>query len=112
MPTHAELSVNLLRQAAGFFKSVAAENPAVRKDMLENAETFEQVAVMLDHSPQGQTGGKTHAALAAGLLKDAAGFFRSLGAQNPPVAEQMDLNAEIFEQMAALVSQSPLGILD
>lgn len=112
MPTHAELSVNLLRQASGFFKSIAAENPAVRQDMLENAETFDQVAIMLDHAPTGQTGGKTHGALAAGLLKDASGFFRSLGAQNPPVAEQMELNAGIFEQMAALVSQDPLDILD
>lgn len=51
----------------------------------------------------------THARLAAQLLRDAAAFFRRLGEQNPPLAEQMSDNASIFEDIARLVEIDPLG---
>ena len=51
----------------------------------------------------------THAQIAARLLRDAASFFRTLAAQNPPLEEAMTENASIFEDVAALVEQDPLG---
>ncbi len=54
----------------------------------------------------------THSELAAKLLVDAAGFFRTLAEQNEPLKEQMSENANVFEQMAALLSQNPAGDLD
>lgn len=54
----------------------------------------------------------THAALAAKLLKDAAVFFRTIGEQNPPLKEQMDENAAVFEQVADLVEQNPTGAIE
>jgi hypothetical protein len=54
----------------------------------------------------------THAELASKLLVDAAAFFRTLGEQNEPLKEQMDENADVFEQMAALLMQNPHGDLN
>lgn len=54
----------------------------------------------------------THAHLAAKLLRDAATFFRNVGAQNPPLKEQMDDNASVYDQVADLVEQNPMGELD
>ena len=45
----------------------------------------------------------THADLAAKLLRDAAIFFRNVGEQNQPLKEQMDDNADVYEQVAALL---------
>ena len=53
----------------------------------------------------------THAELAARLLRDAAAFFRTLGEQNPPLAEQMLENSAVFEQVASLVESDPLARL-
>lgn len=54
----------------------------------------------------------THAQLAAKLLKDAAVFFRTIGAQNPPLKIQMDESADVFEQVADLVEQNPSGLIE
>ncbi|MBI4031011.1 MAG: hypothetical protein HY370_04990 [Proteobacteria bacterium] len=54
----------------------------------------------------------THAELAARLLRDAAQFFRTLGEQNPPLADQMADNANVFEQIAGLVEQDPTGKIE
>lgn len=54
----------------------------------------------------------TYAELAARLLRDAATFFRNVGAQNPPLKEQMNDNASVYEQVADLVEHDPDGILD
>lgn len=54
----------------------------------------------------------TYAHLAAKLLRDAATFFRNVGAQNQPLKEQMDDNASVYEQVADLVEKDPMGILD
>ena len=49
----------------------------------------------------------THAELAAKLLRDAADFFRNVGEQNEPVQDQMDENANVYEQVARLVESDP-----
>jgi hypothetical protein len=54
----------------------------------------------------------THAEIAAKLLRDAAQFFRNVGAQNQPLAEQMNDNASVYDQVADLVEREPLGTLD
>lgn len=54
----------------------------------------------------------TYAHLAAKLLRDAATFFRNVGAQNQPLKEQMDDNASVYEQVADLVEKDPMGMLD
>lgn len=54
----------------------------------------------------------THAQLAAKLLKDAAVFFRTIGEQNPPLKDQMEENAKVFEQVAELVENEPVGVID
>lgn len=54
----------------------------------------------------------TYAQISAKLLRDAATFFRNVGAQNPPLQEQMDDNASVYEQVADLVEKDPLGVLD
>ncbi|MBU6474974.1 MAG: hypothetical protein KGL10_04340 [Alphaproteobacteria bacterium] len=54
----------------------------------------------------------THAHLAAKLLRDAATFFRNVGAQNPPLKEQMDDNASVYDQVADMVENNPMGELD
>ncbi len=51
----------------------------------------------------------TNAEIAARLLRDAAGFFRSVGEQNPPLKEHMDNNAQAFEVMAQRVETDPTG---
>lgn len=51
----------------------------------------------------------THAELAGRLLRDAASFFRTIGEQNAPIAEQMQENATVFEQVAELVENDPTG---
>ncbi len=55
---------------------------------------------------------QTHAQLSAKLLRDAAGFFRQIGEQNPELAEQMNDNADVYEQVAALVESEPLGSIE
>jgi hypothetical protein len=54
----------------------------------------------------------TYAQLAAKLLRDAAIFFRNVGAQNEPLKEQMNDNASVYDQVADLVEKDPNGLLD
>jgi hypothetical protein len=54
MPSHAELSAKLLRDAAAFFKTIAEQNPPLKEQMDENAEVFEQVADLVEKNPTGQ----------------------------------------------------------
>ncbi len=51
----------------------------------------------------------TNSELAAKMLRDAAMFFRQVGEQNPPVADQMNQNAEVYAQVAQLVETDPTG---
>lgn len=54
----------------------------------------------------------SHAELAAKLLRDAATFFKTISEQNPPLKEQMDENADVFEQVADLVETDPNGQIE
>lgn len=51
----------------------------------------------------------THAQLAAQLLNDAATFFKNVAESNADVAEDMLANAEVFENLAMLLSTDPDG---
>jgi hypothetical protein len=51
----------------------------------------------------------TYADLTAKLLVDASQFFKTIGSSNPDVADQMNENAGVFEQMAGLISNQPEG---
>jgi hypothetical protein len=53
----------------------------------------------------------TNAQLAAKLLRDASMFFRNVGEQNPPIAEQMNDNAQVYDQVAGMVESDPNGEL-
>ena len=53
----------------------------------------------------------TNAQLAAKLLRDAGSFFRSVGEQNPPIADQMNDNAQVYDEVAQLVEADPNGDL-
>ncbi len=54
----------------------------------------------------------TYVDLGAKLLRDAATFFRNIGEQNEPLKEQMDDNANVYEQVADLLEKDPMGELD
>jgi hypothetical protein len=54
----------------------------------------------------------SHSELAAKLLRDAAAFFKTISEQNPPLKDQMDENADVFEQVADLVEKDPNGIIE
>jgi intracellular multiplication protein IcmJ len=60
--------------------------------------------------PQQQS--PSHAELAARLLGDAATFFRKVGEQNPALAQQMKTNADVYDQVAALLRSDPMDSLD
>ncbi|AKQ42693.1 hypothetical protein CP97_12575 [Aurantiacibacter atlanticus] len=49
----------------------------------------------------------TNAQLAAKMLRDASLFFRQVGEQNPPVADQMNQNAQVYDQVAQMVETDP-----
>lgn len=111
MPTHAELAVRLLRDAAEFFISLGEQNPPLQDQMAENASVFRQMADILEQDPQGNLGDAASAALAGKLLMDAAVFFTTLAEQNEPIREQMLENAGVYRQIGDLVAQNPLGVL-
>ncbi len=54
----------------------------------------------------------SHSELAAKLLRDAAAFFKTIAEQNPPLKDQMDENADVFEQVADLVETDPNGQIE
>jgi len=51
----------------------------------------------------------THTELAVNLLRNAAVFFRDIGAQNPDLKDQMDVNARTYDAVAEMVEQDPNG---
>jgi len=112
MPTHAELTGKLLIDAAAFFRTLASQNDSLKEQMTENATVFEQMGELIVNDPEGDLEGTPHAELAGRLLQDAAGFFRTLAEQNEPIQEQMNENANVYEQIGDLVAEDPLGILD
>lgn len=54
MPSHAEIAARLLRDAATFFRAVGEQNDALRDQMTENADVFEQVAILVETNPTGE----------------------------------------------------------
>lgn len=112
MPTHADLSSKLLKDAATFFRTLASQNDELQQQMSENATVFEQMGELIQNDPNGFLEGTANGELAGRLLRDAATFFRTLADQNEPIKEQMHENANVYEQLGNLVQQDPLGILD
>ncbi len=112
MPTHAELASKLLGDAATFFRTLADQNEGLNAQMTENATVFEQMGNLILQDPQGALEGTSHAELTGRLLKDAAGFFRTLAEQNEPIRDQMEENANVYDQIGNLVAEDSLGILD
>ncbi|MCK5374665.1 MAG: hypothetical protein KAJ40_05220 [Alphaproteobacteria bacterium] len=112
MSTHAELASKLLADASIFFRTLAEQNEELAEQMNENATVFEQMADLVVTEPNGRLEDMSHAELAGRLLNDAAGFFRELAEKNEPIREQMNENANVYEQMGQLVSADPLGVLD
>lgn len=51
----------------------------------------------------------THSELAANLLRNAAVFFRDIGAQNPDLKDQMEVNAKTYDAVAEMVETDPHG---
>ena len=112
MPTHAELGAKLLIDAADFFQNLGAQNPPLRPQMDENATVFRQMAALLTQDPQGRLDDSSHAQLASRLLHDTATFFHTLAEKNPPLKDQMDENANVYQQIGDLLEHDPLGILE
>jgi hypothetical protein len=54
---------------------------------------------------------RTHAELAAKLLREAATMFRTLGAPDSDLGNRLDEFASVYEQVADLVEQDPTGLL-
>ncbi len=112
MPTHAELASKLLADSAGFFRTLGEQNEELKSQMEENAGVFEQMSGLIAQDPNGELNGTSYAELTGRLLKDAAGFFRTLAEQNEPLKEQMEENANVFDQIGDLVILIPNGVLD
>ena len=54
MATHAKLAIDLLRNAAVFFRDIGAQNPDLKKQMDVNARTYDAVAEMMENDPNGE----------------------------------------------------------
>ena len=54
MISHAQLSANLLRDAAVFFRTIGDQNPPLKIQMDANANTFEAVADLVERDPSGE----------------------------------------------------------
>lgn len=112
MPTYAEITGQLLKDAAAFFRTLAEQNQTIADQMNQNATVFEQLSVLVLQDPLGKVENDTYAVLAARLLKDAAGFFLELAEKNEPIREQMTMNADVYNQIANLVVSNPYGIIE
>lgn len=109
----ADLAGRLLRDAATFFRSLAEANAPIREQMEENAKVYYQIGDLVEDNPleEIESGEARHFELAVRLLNDAADFFATIGEQNPPLAEQMQENSSVFNQLATMLAQSPNGYL-
>lgn len=57
MPTHAELAAQLLRDAAMLMRTLGEQNEQLSAQMTENADVFEQVAILVERDPTGSIPG-------------------------------------------------------
>jgi hypothetical protein len=113
MPTFAAISADLLRDAATFFRTLAEQNELVRKQMTENAGIYDHMANLIEKQPRGVApDGITYSELSARLLRDTAKFYRTLAVKNEPIREQMEYNADIYDQIADEVSDDPMGVME
>lgn len=112
MPTYAEITGQLLKDAAAFFRTLAEQNHTIADQMNQNATVFEQLSALVVQDPLGKVENDTYAVLSARLLKDAAGFFLELAEKNEPIREQMTMNADVYNQIADLVVSNPYGIIE
>jgi len=108
--TYAQISANLLNEAAGFLIKLGDQNEATKPQMNENAAVFGKVAELIGTQPEGKVDDMPHSEMAARLLGDAATFFRSIADGNPPIADQMNHNASVYDDLAVLVRENPLGV--
>lgn len=53
MISHQQLAIQLLRDAAGFFQTVAEQNEPVKDQMMENAGMYNHAADLLQNDPEG-----------------------------------------------------------
>ncbi len=53
MATHAQIAARLLRDAATFFRNLAAQNEALRETLTDNASVYDQVADLVETAPLG-----------------------------------------------------------
>ncbi len=51
MATIADVSADMLRAAANFFRAVGQENEALTEQMTQNAKAYEEVADLLQQDP-------------------------------------------------------------
>ena len=54
MATHAEVAGRLLRDAATFFRNVAAQNEHLREQLNDNAKVYDEVAQLIEADPTGE----------------------------------------------------------
>ena len=54
MATYAQVAARLLRDAAKFFRNVAAQNEPLREQMEDNATVYEQLADLVESNPLGE----------------------------------------------------------
>ncbi len=54
MATYAQVSARMLRDAATFFRNVAAQNEALREQLDDNATVYETMADLLEKDPFGE----------------------------------------------------------
>lgn len=107
------LASQLLRDAAGFFESVAEQNPDLAEMMRDNAEVYRQVADALDADPTAQIDAQgldpmpTVTDLAVRLLSDAGEFFENVFQQNPITGENLTETAEAYRALAELMAEDP-----
>jgi hypothetical protein len=52
----------------------------------------------------------TYAEISARLLRDASQFFVTVGSQNADMTDQMNENAAVFNHVADLIENEPLGV--
>lgn len=107
------LAAQLLRDAAGFFGSVAEQNPSLAEMMTDNAAVYQQVADALEADPTASLEVEdldpppTVTDLAVRLLGDAAEFFENVFAQNPETGEGLTETAEAYIALADLLVEDP-----
>ena len=107
------LASQLLRDAAGFFDTVADENPNLDAMMRDNAGVYRTVAGALDADPTAEIEVQTMLEpvavvdLAIRLLRDAGAFFESVAEQNPDTGDGLPETAEAYEMLADLLDDNP-----